>query len=578
MYDFDVIVVGGGINGLACACYLAKAGASVCVLEARAECGAHCNTEEVTQAGFLHNLHATWLITALSPAMEELELEKFGLEIMMTDFVYGKTFKDGKCVLVGVNPQDTIQNWMKVSPRDAEFVVKMSEILIERLEEIIDWVHTFLFTPPSVSKVHEYINLFRDILDKIGIRVSPETLMNMNGFQVLDLLFESDYIKTTIASFSWIGAFPPIHRRIGSAGVLGLASLAGPILPVHQAKGGSHALTHALLRCAKSLGVKIIQNAPVKKILVSEKGEAYGVKLSEDAVFPAKEITAKKIVSDLSLVPTFELVDEDKIPSEIRAKIRDFCYDEQVIFGVHFALKGEPVFKSAEFDSGIQRCFMGYLGGDTMEEMKMFAVELVSGVVPKELMANWFVPTLADPSQAPEGCHTAFLWLDVPPEPVKVFGKKVEPDIKVWDNLKNEVAQKLIDLFEEYAPGFKRKILDVFIYTPLDVWRNNRSAVKGNWCGGSMLPDQFFTNRPLPGIIRNGATRTFIKNLYLSNSVHPFGATWLASGYLSASEVAEDLGIRDREWWKAKAVKWYLSNLHRLKRNEGVPERWKNAQ
>lgn len=575
MNDFDVIVVGGGINGLTAAAYLGKAGAKVCVIEARAECGAHCNTEEVTLAGFLHNLHATWMITALSPAMEDLELEKFGLEILMTDYAYGKTFKDGKCALMGINPQDTIQNWMKLSPKDAEFIIKVGEILIERWEEILDWVHTFLFTPPSHAQVEKHITFLKDIAEKLGINISPREIVSMNGFQALDIFFESDYIKTTIASLSWIGAFPPIHRRVGSSGCIGVAALTGPIFPVHQVKGGSHSLTHSLVRCCKAHGVTIIQNSPVEEILVDGEKGAYGVKLSKDAVFPGEKIYAKKIISNLTLTHTFELIDESKIPAELSAKIKDFCYDEQVIFGVHYALKEAPVWSSAEFDAGIQRCFMGYLGGETIDEMKKFAVELVSGVIPDELMANWFVPTLADPSQAPDGCHTAFLWLDVPPIPVKWGKRKLEYNFGIWDKIKWELAEKLTDLFEEYAPGFKKNILDIFPYSPLDVWRNNRSAIKGNWCGGAMLPDQFFSNRPLPGIIVKGASRTFLKNLYLSNSIHPFGATWLASGYISACEVAEDLGIRDRDWWKAKAVRWYVQNLGRIKKNLGVPDKWK---
>jgi len=259
----------------------------------------------------------------------------------------------------------------------------------------------------------------------------------------------------------------------------------------------------------------------------------------------------------------------------MKTRIKNFCYDEQVIFGVHYASKDAPVWLSAEFDPGIQRCFMGYIGGDTQDEMKKFGVELISGVIPDELMANWFVPTLADPSQAPDGCHTAFLWLDVPPIPVRWGKRKLEYDFSVWDKIKWELAEKLTDLFEMYAPGFRKNIIEIFPYSPLDVWRNNRSAIRGNWCGGAVIPEQFFKNRPLPDVIVKGASRTFINNLYLSNSINPFGATWLASGYLAACEVAEDLGIREKDWWKNKAVMWYIKNLGKIKRNLGVADKWK---
>ncbi len=211
--DFDAIVVGGGINGLAAACYLGKLGLKVLVIEARAECGAHCNTEEVTLSGFLHNLHATWMITALSPAMEDLELEKYGLEILMTDYVFGKAFLDGKCALIGVNPKDTIQNWMKLSPKDAEFIIKVSEVLIEKWNEILEWVHTFLFTSPSHKRLEEIMTFLRDISKKLDINIEPREILNMNGFQSLDIFFDSEHVKTTLAAFSWIGALPPIIQK-----------------------------------------------------------------------------------------------------------------------------------------------------------------------------------------------------------------------------------------------------------------------------------------------------------------------------------------------------------------------------
>jgi phytoene dehydrogenase-like protein len=573
-YDFDVIVIGGGINGLAAAAYLGKAGLSVAVFEARSECGAHCNTENLTHSDFLHNLHATWLITALSPAMEDLELEKFGLELVGTDYAYGKTFLDGKCALLGTFPQDTFRNWEKLSPKDADFFLRASELLLENFQEILEMVHDFLFTPPKYSKIEKQVRFFDKIVRKLGIGVPPEEIVLMNGFQALDIFFESEHIKTLILSLSWIGAMPPIYRKIGSVGCLSQALMTGPIFPVHQAKGGSHALTHSLIRCAKHHGVKIFSNCPVSEIIMKD-GQAVGVKLLSSAVFPSAEFYAKKIISNLTLTETFRLIKEQDIDPEIRAKARFFCYDEQVIFGVHYMLSQPPIWSSCEFDEGIQRCFMGYLGGDSVKEMKEFAVELISGVIPQNLMANWFVPTLADPSQAPEGYHTAFLWLDVPPIPIRFGEEKLEYNFSMWDKVKWKLAEKLTDLFERYAPGFKKNVIDMFPYSPLDVWRNNKSAIKGNWCGGSVIPEQFFALRPLAGITKYGASRTFIENLYLSNSIHPYGATWLASGYISACEVIEDMGLEKPNWWKAKACEWYIKNISKIPRNLGVPAKFK---
>ncbi|MCZ7631347.1 MAG: hypothetical protein M5U19_20870 [Microthrixaceae bacterium] len=110
--------------------------------------------------------------------------------------------------------------------------------------------------------------------------------------------------------------------------------------------------------------------------------------------------------------------------------------------------------------------------------------------------------------------------------------------------------------------------------TPRHQEMNNPSAIRGNMIGGSAIPEQYAENRPLPGIITSGASRTFVPQLYMSNSIHPYGATHLASGYLAAVEVAEDLGCRDVPWWRAQPLDWFLESMGRLPMNLGVDPRW----
>ena len=569
MKDFDVIVIGGGVNGLACASYLGKAGLKTLVLEAKGECGAHCDTSEPGIPGFLHNLHATWLITALSPAMDDLELEKYGLELRATDYAYGKTFVDNKCALFGVDLPDTFSNWEGLSKKDTDTLKIATEVFFTRLEEVLDVLHKFLFTAPDWNIMRSFSSFIEEVFGRVGIKLTFEDIQQMNGFQLLDLLFESEHVKTMIQSLSWIGAYPPIHREVGAVGAVALSPLTGPIIPVHQAKGGSHALTHALVKCATANGVKILTSCPVKKIIV-EKGVAKGVVLSEKAIFPNETISAKKIVSNLTVVPTFiDLIGEEHIGTQRATSINRFLYDEQVLFGVYYALKDAPQWKSADFNEGIQSCFMGYFGGENTDEMEKYAVSLINGKIHNEVIANWFIPTLADPTQAPEGCHTSFVWFDVPPLPTKWNERKLD-GFKDWDKIKFDLADSVTDTYERFAPGFKKLILDRIIYTPVDIYRNNPSAIRGNWCGGSMVPEQFFVNRPLPGILKKGGSRSFIDNLYLSNSINPMGATWLASGYLAASEVAEDMGVREQSWWQGKACQWYLRNITNIPRSLGV--------
>jgi len=568
MEDYDVIIIGGGVSGLTAGAYLAKAGLKTLVLEAKGECGTHCDTCEPGIPGFLHNTHATWIISAMSPAMEDLELAEYGLEFLSTEFAFSKTFLDGKNSLMGVNPFDTIDNWAKFSQKDAEYLMKAGEFLFTNLEEIRQVLHEFMHSVPSEAIKNKMGNFYNKFNDFCGVDLTFEQIWNMNGFQVTDAIYESEYIKTLIQAFSWIVGLAPIHPTVGSIGTAILGPLSGPVFPVHQCRGGSHALSHSLVKAAIDYGVTIMPCCPVQEIIV-ENNAAKGVILSEQAIFAREKIFAKRIISNLTLVPTFDMVGEDKIGSDMAKRIRKFDYSEQNIFCQNFALDGAPQFASADFDDGIHRCFMGYFGGNNSREFERFNHDLRNGLIHETHMANWFIPTLADPTQAPEGCHTAVIWQDVPPAP-KAWAKGPLNGMDCWDDIKYEMADNIIDEFEKYAPGFKKLIKDRIIYTPLDIERNNPAAVMGNWVGGSVIPEQFFMNRPVKGVLKGGASRTFLNNLYLSNSIHPFGASWLSSGYIAACEVAEDFGVREQDWWKSQSFDWYHNNIDKISQNLGV--------
>ena len=151
-------------------------------------------------------------------------------------------------------------------------------------------------------------------------------------------------------------------------------------MAVHTAKGGSHALTHALVKCFAAAGGDIWTTCPVEKILM-EDGRACGIRLSSNALLPGEEIRARTIISNLTLAPTFlNLLGEDVIGPEWARKIKYFNYDDPQLVAIHYALKGDPEFASAAYDPDIQRTWVGYFGGETLDDIRTGQSELTTGV------------------------------------------------------------------------------------------------------------------------------------------------------------------------------------------------------
>jgi phytoene dehydrogenase-like protein len=138
--EYDIIVVGGGgINGLACAAYLQKAGLKVAVFERRDEVGTFCSTEEVMHPGVKVNIHATFIVTQVSPAFEELELRRFGYE-PLTSSEWGRfhPFKDKSAVLWhSWDVRKQVEAWTRLSQKDGETLAKLANYLAPHWSDIL---------------------------------------------------------------------------------------------------------------------------------------------------------------------------------------------------------------------------------------------------------------------------------------------------------------------------------------------------------------------------------------------------------------------------------------------------------
>ncbi len=241
------------------------------------------------------------------------------------------------------------------------------------------------YAAPSMALAERVANLNDRLAKHLGLPFDGDDVMRMTGYELLDVIFESENVRTVPACLGEFTGQWPINRRV-SPTVLGLCGFMP--MAVHQAKGGSHALTHSLVKCFVSHGGEIWTTCPVSQILY-ENGKACGIKLSEDALIPGEEIRAKTVVSNLSFTITFaDLLGEEVIGKDWMRRTKFYNYDDPQLAGFHYALKDAPEFKSAAHDPAIQRSWVGYFGCDDLNDIRDAQNKVLTGVIPTKTMGG----------------------------------------------------------------------------------------------------------------------------------------------------------------------------------------------
>ncbi len=558
--DYDVIMVGGGINGLATAAYLQKSGLSVAVFERRDESGTFCATEELLHPGVKLNLHASLLLTHYGPAYVDLELERFGLELLRppgAEFAYFYPFLDGNAVLFsGRDARETYEAWKRISPKDAETYRKIVNFFGPMMPGMFQGGF-------DGKQTDETFLAMLDLYEKLPI--FPKDWLWMTGVEFVDTIFENEQIKVAVLSYP------------ATSGVDGIASrLVGPLMVLnfllmftceggYTARGGSHGLTHSLVRCFVHHGGKIFYNCPVEKVTI-ENNQAKGVVLSKLACYPEAVFTASRaVISDLSAKPTFfGLIGEEHLPVAARAQLKRFDYRGSTLFTNYYVMDERPNFACSERFPEVNNTFVYNFGAETMDDV----ARLIDGCMVRNLPPDppivWgaaFNYAIADPTQAPPGQYTLLAWAIVPYELRPLGGPEV------WDTLRESYADKVEDVMVQYLPNLKTHKIARYVNTPHDYVRRNPH------CGGNMHPSgsvteaQFWSWKPFAGC---GAPKTPIDSFYISQSTGVANYTNLGAAYSAASGVMEDLGIARPDWWKAKA----FDGATELLRRQGVTQRF----
>jgi phytoene dehydrogenase-like protein len=294
--------------------------------------------------------------------------------------------------------------------------------------------------------------------------------------------------------------------------------------------GGSAALARALVAAVVQSGGEIRLNTTPKQIHV-ENGRAVGVETSDGAFLGVRHF----VVSGLNPVQTFiELLDDGVLPAEWRRKAANYQFNLLApLFALNVNLNAPPAYIAAERNPELGKGFMMILGLEDSARFSDIVRSHESGEIPATIMWG-SCPTVFDPSQAPGGFHTAFMWEKLP------YNLRGNP--ANWDRERDGHARHMLDVWSEYAPNLRESLLDYSAQTPLDTERTLPNMRGGDLLVGALSDGQTGANRPFPGA---GAYRACVPNLYLcGSSSHPGGNITGLPGYNCAQVLLSDLGLK----------------------------------
>lgn len=520
-YSYDAVIIGGGHNGLTCAFYLARKGMKVCVLERHNEVGGAAITEEF-HPGFRNSV-ASYTVSLLQPkVIDDMKLYDYGLSVVLRKVDNYLALKDGY-MLAGRDGL-TQKEIARFSVADAE-----SYIQYERdLDVIVDLLREFLLTaPPNAG------GGLPDILAllKAGYKAGKLTLEDQRNLldfftksagEILDHYFKNETVKALFGFDAVVGHFASPYEP-GSAYVL-LHHVFGEAAGVKgawgHAIGGMGAITQAMKRACLSLGVDIRIDAPVDKIIVHD-GKAVGVMTN------GEQINAKIIAASVHPKHLYQsLIDASDLQPAFKDRVKRYA-SHSGTFRMNVALDRLPRFTHAP--EGDDYLTSGIIIAPSLEYMDKAWLSARGQGWSDAPIIEMLIPSTLDDTLAPKGQHVASLFC-------QQFAFDL-PNGQSWDDVKEQVADHIIDTVDQYAPGFRASVIATQINSPLDLERRF-GLIGGDIFHGRMSLDQLFSARPVLG---HGAYRSPIKGLYMCGSgTHPGGGVTGAPGHNAAQIILKD--------------------------------------
>jgi phytoene dehydrogenase-like protein len=522
----DVIIVGGGHNGLVTAFYLAKAGFKPLVLERRSQVGGAAITEEI-HPGFRCSALAHNLGPLRPDVVRDMQLDRYGLKLTSPEISTASLLPDGRALVLHSDLNQASQEIARWSVKDAAGYVEFANA-VGKISKVIGEALTL--TPPDIDHpssgdLWSMLKTGRSI-HKLG-KKDMYRVLRWGPMAVADLVaefFETEPLRATIAARGIFGTFFGPWSA-GSALVLLLRAAADPTPAGHVqfAAGGAGAVTQAMAAAAKQAGAEIRTGTDVSEIRIKD-GAAIGVALAS-----GEEIDAKAIISNADPKRTLmRLVDPIHLAPDFVQKIKNYR-SMGTVAKMNLALSSLPEFTALKA-KGNGNLLRGRIQiSPEIDYLERAFDESKYGNFSRAPYLEVTFPSLSDPSLAPAGQHVMSIYMQYAPYKLKSGD---------WGAQRDALGNTVVEVLSHYAPDLPGKILGGQVITPKDL-EETYGLTGGHIFHGELALDQFFTMRPLLDWARY---QTPIERLFLcGNGTHPGTGLTGGSGANAAREIVKAL-------------------------------------
>jgi phytoene dehydrogenase-like protein len=524
VFERDVVIIGGGHNGLACAAYLAKAGLDVLVLEKRDVVGGAAATEEPWPGYRVSS--ASYVVSLMPPqVVRELDLKRHGYEVSIISPDYFVPFPDGTSLTLWGDVERDAAAIARFSQHDAEAYVAfdryfdhvarlLKDLLFVvppnmNLRDLPRWAATAgRFRRWSGRDVHETVRLF-----------------TMSAADFLDEWFEDERVKGALATQAiiggWCGPMTPgsayvlMHHWIGE--VDGHAGAWGWV------KGGMGGVSGAMARAARAAGAEVRTDAEVDRVAITTSGRAVGVSLSDGTL-----VRSQRVVSSAHPVTTFrDLIGEERLPGDVVRDVQRYRTRSGSV-KLNVALSELPAFPSWDQEGDLHKGLAAI--SPSVEYLERAWDDAKYGRMSEHPYVEVVFPTAHEPEGlAPKGKHLMLAFSQYGPYELREGS---------WDDGgREEFGQRVLEALGEFAPSLLDAVEHLEVLTPKDI-EARFGLLGGNIMQGELTPDQLFSFRPFPG---HGDYRTPIAGMYLCGSgTHPGGGVMGVPGRNAASVILRD--------------------------------------